>query len=104
MLITLHSEEIYIAVVPWLIRDKSCIEASFLKCLKDPPYMWELLCRGGICRRENDRDALVRSIRLRQHVSERDKSLTTHRIQMGSCLPRIAIETPAMRTRGLPKD
>ena len=62
MLITLHSEEIYIAVVPRLIRDKSRVEASLLECLKDTPYTGELLCRGGICRRENNRNTLVRSI------------------------------------------
>ena len=36
MLVPLHSEEVHIAVVPWLIGDEGCIEARFTEGREDP--------------------------------------------------------------------
>ena len=104
VLISLHGEEVHIAVVPRLVRDKGRVEARLLISLQDTTYPRELLGRRGIGRREDDRYALIGGVRLGQHVCEGDESLTAHRIEPRSRRARVAIETPAVSSRSLPKD
>ena len=99
MLVPLHSEEVHIAVVPWLIGDEGRIEARFTEGREDPLHMGQILRRRRISRREDDGDTLIRCIRLRQYVSEGDKpTITVERIDMRRRLTGIAVEAPAMCT------
>ena len=99
MLVPLHSEEVHIAVVPWLIGDEGRIEARFTEGREDPLHMGQILRRRRIGRREDDRDTLIRRIRLSQDVSEGDKpTITVERIDMRRRLTGIAVEAPAVRT------
>ena len=99
MLVPLHSEEVHIAVIPWLVGDEGCIEARFTEGREDPLHMGQILRRRRIGRREDDGDTLIRRIRLRQDVSEGDKpTITVERIDMRGRLTGIAVEAPAVRT------
>ena len=91
-------------MVPRLIRDKGRVEARLLIGLQDTTYPRELLGRRGIGWREDDRYALIGGVRLGQHVCEGDEPLTAHRIQPRGRRARVAIETPAVSSRSLPKD
>ena len=99
MLVPLHREEVHIAVVPWLVGDEGRIEARFTEGREDPLHMGQILRRRCISRREDDRDTLIRRIRLRQYISEGDKpTITMERIDMRRRLTGIAVEAPAVRT------
>ena len=105
MLVPLHSEEVHIAVVPWLIGDEGRIEARFTEGREDPLHMGQILRRRRIGRREDDRDTLIRRIRLSQYVSEGDKTtITVERIDMRRRLTGIAVEAPAVCTGRLAED
>ena len=99
MLVPLHSEEVHIAVVPWLIGDEGRIEARFTEGREDPLHMGQILRRRRIGRGEDDGDTLIRRIRLSQYVSEGDKpTITVERIDMRRRLTGIAVEAPAVCT------
>ena len=105
MLVPLHSEEVHIAVVPWLIGDEGRIEARFTEGREDPLHTRQVLRRRCIGRREDDGDTLIRRIRLRQDVSKGDKpTITVERIDMWRRLTGIAVEAPAVCTRRLTED
>ena len=62
MLVPLHSEEVHIAVVPWLIGDEGRIEPASRKAERIPCTWGQILRRRRIGRREDDGDTLIRRI------------------------------------------